>query len=110
MSQKNKNNAIKGRPMGAKNVATTQIVATPACPFCKSTERTKYRLVAALAYGGTTADGQPYTHVVTRRTCCKSCQKWRRDKFFENRMPAASPGEENEPGEMELEEGDGDEE
>lgn len=87
----------KGRPAGAKNVKETQLVQTPACPWCKITDRSAYRFVSAVAHGGVRADGTPYSHVVARRCQCLGCGKRRIDKFFENRVPDANPGDEDEP-------------
>lgn len=86
-----------GRPKAAKNVTTTQIVATPRCPVCGCTDRSPYRLVNCVDFAGVTSAGVSYTHVVSRRTKCSNCAKVRIDKFFESRTPAASPGDENEP-------------
>lgn len=90
-------NNNKGRPQGAGNVKTIQSVQTPACPVCGKTDRERYRLLSAVQHGGFTANGREYSHVVNRRTKCKACGEPRIDRFFENRMPEASPGEENEP-------------
>jgi hypothetical protein len=87
-----------GRPKGAKNVKATQIVETPRCPVCGNTDRTPYRLVSSANHGGVTGNGWEYTHVITRRTACTACGQVRLDKFFENRVPEADPGDENEPG------------
>jgi hypothetical protein len=87
----------RGRPQGSANVEATQIVDTPRCPTCGKTDRTPYRLVNSVNHGGMTSEGRLYTHVVSRRTSCTACSKVRIDKFFENRVPEANPGDENEP-------------
>lgn len=89
--------AKTGRPQGAKNVQTTQIVEASACPKCGVTDRDAYRLVNCVAIAGTTKSGKPYTHVVSRRTRCTACKYKRTDKFFENHAPVAHPGDTNEP-------------
>lgn len=88
---------MSGRPKGARNVETSQLVESPSCPACQSTERTRYRLVNSVDHGGIRSDGTEYTHVVSRRTSCRTCGKVRIDKFFENRRPPVDPGDVNEP-------------
>lgn len=87
----------RGRPKGATNVQTIQIVDLSRCPDCQKTDRTPYRLASCIDHAGITADGREFTHVVSRRTSCVACGRSRVDKFFENRAPKANPGEENEP-------------
>lgn len=92
-----KNN--KGRPKDAKNAERGAVLVVAQCPGCKSSERERYRLVAVIEHGGITSTGIGYSHTVKRRTRCKNCQRVRVDTFLENSVPAASPGDENEPGE-----------
>lgn len=87
----------QGRPQGATNAPAGQVVVVPQCPYCRSSDREKYRFVSCTAHGGYTAAGVEYSHVVRRRTKCLSCSKTRIDKFLENRAPEVNPGEENEP-------------
>ena len=58
------------------------------CPRCGSTARSKYVAVRSLAMNGTAPDGQPYTHIVWRRTQCQNeaCGQHRTDRFLENRV------------------------
>jgi hypothetical protein len=86
-----------GRPKGSRNVEKTQIVDLPRCPYCSKTDRTPYRLVNSVNHGGVTAEGRAYTHVISRRTSCMACGRTRIDKFLENQVPEANPGDENEP-------------
>ena len=92
-------NDRKGRPPGATNAESGQVVAVHQCPQCKSTDRERYRLVNCVESGGVTSSGIVYSHVVFRRTRCKTagCTKSRIDRFLENHPPGVSPGEECEP-------------
>ena len=74
-----------GRPPGTPNTKTTAVVELSRCPVCESTERTPYTNTTVLDYAGTTAAGEPHTHVVWRTTACKNCGQARRDKTLENR-------------------------
>lgn len=86
-----------GRPRGSQNVPTLQLIATPRCPKCGSTDRERYRFVSSVRHGGITSSGLEYTHTVRRRTRCLACQQVRIDVFLENSVPLANPGDENEP-------------
>ena len=75
-----------GRPKGSENRDYDYVVAQPTrCRQCNSTERTDYENTTTTAASGIDAAGQPYTHVVHRRTKCTACGQWRIDKSFENR-------------------------
>ena len=91
------NGSSKGRPTGSTNVKTIQSVHPAACPHCGKTDREPYRLASVIAHGGVTATGREYSHVVNRRTKCRACGQARIDRYFENRAPEASPGDECEP-------------
>lgn len=79
----------KGRPPGTPNTKEIATVELSRCPVCDSTEKTPYGNKTELEYPGTTAAGEPYTHVVWRSTACKNCGQSRRDKTLENRVPDA---------------------
>ncbi len=75
-----------GRPNGATTKPRDQIdVATSRCQKCGSTERASYTSKEEVEHGGTDAAGQPYTHVVWRRTKCLACGQHRIDRSVENR-------------------------
>ncbi len=76
----------KGRPAGSENRQYDHVDASGTrCQKCGSTERTRYEQTREIAQSGTTSAGLPFTHVIWRRTCCKTCGQWRIDRFFENR-------------------------
>jgi ferredoxin len=71
----------RGRPPGSKTETKPVAAAVLSrCAKCGSTERAAYTNPTELEYAGTTADGQPYTHVVYRSTKCLSCGQCRRDR------------------------------
>lgn len=76
----------KGRPEGSKTTKEIGTVELSRCKACQSTEKTPYSNKTELEYAGTTAAGEPYTHIVWRSTSCKSCGQARRDKTYENRL------------------------
>ena len=55
------------------------------CPKCASTDRVAYFGVVTREIHGVDETGQPYTHVVWRRTRCKACDQTRIDRHRENR-------------------------
>jgi hypothetical protein len=55
------------------------------CPTCGSTDRTPYRGCNVQEFGGTTPDGQPFTHIVRKYTTCTACGQVRVDMIHENR-------------------------
>lgn len=74
------------KPPVVKAVATSCPV-----PTCGSTEREPYFNVRERAIAGVDQEGKPFTHVVWRRTRCKTCGQTRDDKTFENRPTTAKP-------------------
>lgn len=75
-----------GRPQESGNRQYLGVVFGPSrCPRCKSTERTPYfaRLPDQIHEGY--HDGEPYTHIVRRRTRCLGCGQFRIDISYENR-------------------------
>lgn len=83
-------NKTGGRPPGSKTRDYPQAEAQlTRCPRCGSTERQPYREgPIEHAHHGLTPTGEPYTHIVWRHTACKSCGQHRKDKSYENRLPA----------------------
>lgn len=75
----------RGRPQGSANIESVVTVAASRCAACGSTERAPYSNTRELDHGGTTTDGQDFTHVVWRSTRCLKCGQARVDKTFENR-------------------------
>jgi len=73
------------RTPGSKNIKEVVPVEPSRCPDCGSTDRTGYVNTDAQEHPGTTADGEPYTHIVRRRTICKNCGRHRIDRSYENR-------------------------
>ena len=76
----------RGRPAGSKNakLAHAEGKATR-CPQCGSTRRAPYTSRVEQAYEGIDPDGQPYTHIVRRRTRCLACGQHRIDRHYECR-------------------------
>jgi len=62
-----------------------QHVTISRCAVCGSTERDSYSNVCEQPYPGLDEKGQPYTHIVRRRTACSKCGQARIDRSFENR-------------------------
>lgn len=74
-----------GRPAGAKTNKQAPVTGDKTrCPKCDSTEREAYFATVEHAVEGV-RDEKPYTHVVWRRTRCRSCGQIRQDRFYENR-------------------------
>lgn len=84
----------KSKPLSAPRGKPPVVeAAVTECPRCHSTERERYFHTTERAIDGTTPasspePGRPFTHVVWRRTRCKSCGQVRIDRFYENRSPA----------------------
>lgn len=75
-----------GRPAGRRNHVVAHATAqVTRCPKCGSTERLPYWLKREKAIAGVDAAGQPFTHVVWRRTRCADCGQVRDDRHVENR-------------------------
>ncbi len=77
----------RGRPKGAANKNYEHATAEPTrCKKCGSTERSPYFGVYTQAFAGV-RDGQPYTHIVRRKTFCRNpdCGQLRIDTAYENR-------------------------
>lgn len=72
---------------GKAPVVTTE---TARCSECGSTERERFNNTRELYYPGTDDKGNPYTHIVWRRTRCVHCKLVRVERTFENR-PNAEP-------------------
>lgn len=78
--------AKPGRPKDAKTQPREQSVAAPSrCKKCGSTERSKYIGRPNITEYAGTRNGEPYTHVVRRRTKCSACGQSRFDISHENR-------------------------
>ncbi len=79
----------RGRPKGSKTQEKPVVkAATPRCPACKSTERTRFTNTVTHEYAGIDTQGHPCTHVVWRTCVCEGCgQAWRL-KTWENRTKA----------------------
>jgi hypothetical protein len=86
-----------GRPLGAKNIDAGQIVEMSRCikENCRSTERTPYRTTAVQKYEGM-RNGEPFTHIVRRRTRCLACDQTRIDTSYEYRIAGTQYKEEGE--------------
>jgi hypothetical protein len=69
---------------GPQEAPETVTVEPSRCQSCGSTEREKYFCTTTRAIAGS-HDGQPYTHIVWRRTRCKACGQVRIDKSYEHR-------------------------
>jgi hypothetical protein len=78
------------QPSAAKSARSKPpiVEATPTRCKCGSTERERYFHTLKRAIAGVTAGGQPYTHVVWRRTRCRACGQVRTDRGRENRREA----------------------
>lgn len=77
-----------GRPKGSKNKPLDHAQGElTRCQRCQSTNRNPYTSRVEQAYAGTTLGGQPYTHIVRRRTSCADCGQHRIDKHYEFRRP-----------------------
>lgn len=77
------------RPPGSKNVNAVSIGQLTRCPGCRSTARETYEAKRVTFAQGTTAEGDPYTAIVRRKTRCADCGLPRWDKFFEYSSKAA---------------------
>lgn len=78
----------KGRPAGSKNIQRDECdVIGSRCKRCGSSRRRPYQSdPTTLRAGGTDPiTGQPYTHVIWRRTSCLDCGQARIDKCYEFR-------------------------
>ena len=74
-----------GRPKGSKGGTIETITVEPSrCPLCGSTRRSDYYGKTEQAFRGE-HHGQPFTHIVRRRTKCLNCGQLRVDRFYENR-------------------------
>jgi hypothetical protein len=79
----------RGRPAGSRNGKYEVGASTPSrCKSCGSTERTPYFATNETAHRGI-HDGEPYTHIVWRRTKCLHCGQLRTDRALENRKRPA---------------------
>lgn len=67
-------------------------VSLSRCQKCGSTDRTPYNRTTTIERQiAGEHDGQPFSHVVWRRTSCRNCGQARQDKTFELRnAPAKS--------------------
>lgn len=75
-----------GRPRGSRNQPANQTDGQlTRCAKCGSTEREPYQWKQEQEFAGTDGGGQPYTHIVRRRTRCAACGQMRIDRTFENR-------------------------
>lgn len=74
-----------GRPPGSKTQKLVVDCTPGRCKKCSSTEREGYSDVKEMPYRGE-RNGLPYTHIVWRRTRCKSCGQGRIDQCLENRI------------------------
>ena len=85
---RNSKRSRAGRPAGAATNKKAPVDgAKTRCQSCGSTEREPYFGTIEHSIEGI-RDGQPYTHVVWRRTRCRDCSQIRQDRFFENRPKA----------------------
>ena len=74
-----------GRPKGSTNADADGIIVEPSrCRRCGSTRRGDYYGKTGQAFRGE-HNGQPFTHIVRRRTKCLDCGQVRIDRAFENR-------------------------
>ena len=78
--------APTGRPKGATTEKRISDATPSRCAKCGSTERTGYADVRTMPFAGADSAGNPYTHVVWRRTSCKHCGQSRIDRSSENRI------------------------
>lgn len=78
--------ATKGRPAGSPNREVDHAEAkVTRCEKCGSTERTPYFNRHEQAIAGLDGEGDPYTHIIRRRTKCLECGQHRIDRHHENR-------------------------
>ena len=76
-----------GRPKGSTNADADVITVEPSrCRRCGSTRRSDYYGKTEQAFCGE-HNGQPFTHIVRRRTKCLDCGQSRIDRAYENRPP-----------------------
>jgi len=74
-----------GRPKGSKGGTIDTITVEPSrCRRCGSTRRGDYYGKTEQAFRGK-HNGQPFTHIVRRRTKCLDCGQTRIDRAYENR-------------------------
>jgi len=74
-----------GRPKGSTNADADVITVEPSrCRRCGSTRRSDYYGKTEQAFRGE-HNGQPFTHIVRRRTKCLDCGQLRVDRAYENR-------------------------
>lgn len=79
-----------GRKKGTPNLdRKTVYTVAPRCPTCGSTDRENYdrRHDHYVQHGGTAPDGQPYTHIVIRRTKCRACGQALTHREYRNGRP-----------------------
>ena len=76
-----------GRPAGSPNQKLSQAEAKPShCPKCGSARRGPYRAKQVQEFHSTdSATGEPFTHIIRRRTVCLDCGQHRVDRALENR-------------------------
>lgn len=74
--------------MGSPNKPVLHAAASlTRCPACGSTERAPYSAAPhEQASRGLTPDGEPFTHIIRRRTSCLNCGQCRIDRAYENRL------------------------
>ena len=74
-----------GRPKGSGHPPADVITVDPSrCRRCGSTRRSDYYGKTEQAFRGE-HNGQPFTHIVRRRTRCLDCGQLRVDRAYENR-------------------------
>lgn len=81
--------APKARPKGSKKMPSkppVNQVEASRCASCGSTEREEYYGKTEQQFDGVDSSGNSYTHIVRRRTRCKSCGQTRIDRAYENRI------------------------
>jgi hypothetical protein len=76
----------RGRPTGSKSETPTVRVEPSRCQICQSTEREDFNNVQVIECAGQDAAGNPFTHIVKRRTRCSNCGQCRIDQTTENRV------------------------
>jgi nitrate reductase cytochrome c-type subunit len=74
------------RPPGSKNIPRDEVMCEPSrCKTCKSTNRTAYLGNPTVEFApGKDINGNPFTHVISRRTECADCGQARRDISYMN--------------------------
>jgi hypothetical protein len=74
------------RPPGSKNLQRDEVMVEPSrCKRCKSTNRAPYLGNPTVEWApGTDINGNPFTHVIGRRTECADCGQARRDISYMN--------------------------